>query len=332
MASSTSSSEHAAGGVSGLSSALALVIRVCWQTVVVAAAIVIAAELLFRLDPSETPEDLESLVLREQQVRASTLDATDIVIVGDSSGLMDLDGERLTALLNRRVESLAAVGFAGPRGFAALLSRYANRYPPRVVVLVLHGETMRLTEQTFQGLGLEEQARSGKRLRPALPGVGARRKLYEWLVSPLTDFPLPGAYGTYYGMPAELRRQLWRGHGTVVDPTRTWSDGRGVNYVFTLSDAVRARLPSLDSAVPFPATLLVVVAPVPASVISEDTAPSRERAIAQLIDALGPRWHLLETPMSLDDRQFANLTHLNADGRRDFTERTGKVLRGALDR
>src|SRR5438128_7248663 len=109
MASYTSRSERAAGGVSGLHRSLALVVSVCWQTVAVATLVVGTAEVWFRLDPSEAPDDLESLVLQEQQLRASSLDATDILIVGDSSGLMDVDGERLTALLNLRVESLAAV-------------------------------------------------------------------------------------------------------------------------------------------------------------------------------------------------------------------------------
>lgn len=330
MASSTSSSDPPplVPGVAGLRASIALVARIAGPTVLLAALAVGAAEAWFRLDPSEGPTDLESIVLQAQQARARTIPAADLLIVGDSSGLMDIDAAALAERLGRRVESLAIIGFAGPRGFAALLREYTARVRPSTVVLVMHGESLNLQEATFTDLGLEEQAVSGGRRRPAPPGVGARRQLFESLVAPFVDFPLPGAYGTYYGMPAELRRRLESGHGSLVDPSYSWTTGQRVDYAFTLTDAVRGRLSSVNDAITFPAALHVVVSPLPQSTINAGTIPSRERTSAQVLAALGPRWHPLDTPIALDDSLFATLTHLNADGRRAFTDQLAIALAG----
>lgn len=313
-------------GVAGLGASLALVARIAGPTMLVAAVVVGAAEAWFRLNPSEVPTDLESMVLQAQHDRASTIGAADALIVGDSSGLMDIDAGQLASRLGRRVESLAIIGFAGPRGFAALLGEYATRAQPATILLVMHGESLNLPEQTFSDLGLEEQALSGRRRRPAPPGVGARRRLFETLVSPLVEFPLPGAYGTHYGMPSELRRQLSLGHGSLVDPSQSWAAGQRIDYVFTVSDAVRTRLSAVDAAVAFSAALYLVISPLPQSAIGATTPQTRDRTSAEVLKALGARWQAIDTPIGLDDRLFATVTHLNADGRRQFTEQLAAAL------
>jgi hypothetical protein len=309
-----------------LRASIGLVARVAGPTILAAAVVVGAAEAWFRLDPSEVPTDLESIVLQAQQLRARTSDAADLLIVGDSSGLMDIDAGRLASLLGRRVESLAIIGFAGPRGFAALLAECAKRFQPATVLLVMHGESLNLPEQTFTDLGLEEQALSGRRRRPGPPGVGARRRLFETLVAPIVDFPLPGAYGSYYGMPAELRRRLSLGHGSLIDPSRSWTAGQGVEYEFSLSEAVRTRLSAVDAAVTFPATLNLVISPLPLSTLNHVTVQTRDRASAGVLEALGSRWQRIDTPIGLDDGLFATLTHLNAGGREVFTKQLAAAL------
>ena len=313
-------------GVAGLRASIVLLARIAGPTIVAAAVVVGAAEAWFRLDPSEVPTDLESIVLQAQQARARSIGAADLLIVGDSSGLMDVDAGRLAALIERPVESLAVIGFASPRGFAALLGEYAKRAQPTTILLVMHGESLNLPEQTFSGLGLEEQAVSGRRRRPAPPGVGARRRLFETLVAPLVDFPLPGAYGSYYGMGAELRRRLSLGHGSLVDPSQSWTAGQRIDYAFSVSDAVRTRLPAIDASVTFPATLNLIISPVPWSALNTVTAESRDRASVQVLEALGSRWRRIDTPVGLDDALFATLTHLNAHGRQQFTEQLAAAL------
>jgi hypothetical protein len=99
-----------------------------------------------------------------------------------------------------------------------------------------------------------------------------------------------------------------------------------VGYTFALSDAVRQRLSSIDSAIAFPATATLVVSPLPQSALDDTTGPSRRQVSEKVLAELGPRWQPLETPVGLDDRLFSTLTHLNEEGRQLFTEQLADVL------
>jgi hypothetical protein len=94
-------------GIAGLRGASALVARLAGPTLLAALMAIAVAEASYRLEPSELPADLESIVIQTQQTRAQTIANADLLVVGDSSGLMDIDAARLASLMGRRVESLS---------------------------------------------------------------------------------------------------------------------------------------------------------------------------------------------------------------------------------
>jgi hypothetical protein len=194
------------------------------------------------------------------------------------------------------------------------------------VLLVVHGATLGVDESTFDRWGLEALAVHGARRRPGPPGTGARRLLFEQIISRVATFPLPGAYGRMYGFASGLEEQLDAWHGTLIDPTESWTPQPGGDFEYVFSAAVQARLPFLRAQMAAArAPVFLALAPIPGSMSGAAAAASRPVVARTLTRDVGDAT-LLDTPASLPDVHFAQFTHLNANGRRVFTNELSAAL------
>jgi hypothetical protein len=269
--------------------------------------------------------DLESIIVEGQRARAHTISDLDLLVIGDSSALMDVDAVRLgTALGGKRVESLATIGYVGPAGYARLLADYASAgHPVPTVIVLMHGVSLALSNSEIGERGFEAMV-----LEPArrcLPGT-AQNVIYQHVLAPALDLPLPGAYGRFYGGAAGLVAALRDNHGTLIDPNELPARPAAVPFLLSTGVATRLEVLRRTLALIRPRRVVVAVSPIPARAVGSRTEAKREVLSAQLAGRIGAETPL-NLPSYLSDELFASVTHLNAGGRRIYTDLLAAELR-----
>jgi hypothetical protein len=274
---------------------------------------------------------LEAAIVGAQLDRAQSIPVeTDVVTIGDSAGLINIDPSALSAELDGvSVEGLNTVGFAGPRGHAEMLDTFTRRggQPRRLLLAVRNlspptGPNARSVERLFASPRSLPPARLLPRMRARLQGS----------IESLLFVPLPGAWGDFYGGVDQYDAYLRERHGFIHDPVA----GRGTPFVpmvrpFALNDAFRVEVPELAEAIKAvgPDRVRLVLMPENDGWDASTVTAARSAALAELHEALGldPSRQLEGLPALMTAEFFASFGHLNAAGRARFTASLAEALR-----
>ena len=276
---------------------------------------------------TESPQFVDSLI-STQIDRAETIRSLDILIIGDSSGLMDISPIILAQTLDRNVETLATIAYAGPRGIASILDRLSARnIQPRTIILAFHAaglpklqEWSSWTDRVVHG--------PPKPISEFNPLKGALGKMND-LVSSTVFMPLEGDYGSYYGSSKNFENFIRRNHGGAIDPRPRDQGSDGIVdkldwcCSFEMSDIFRSELPILKTALDrFPtATIYILVSPLPNRWATQQGVSNRKKAIFELASSLGLKQSaVLNTPGYMPAIEFVNPTHLHESAIPRFTQ------------
>lgn len=281
-------------------------------------------------------QPLEAAIVRGQLARAETLPVdTDVVLVGDSSGLINVDAAALGAGLDGAgVEGLATVAFAGPSGHALMLDRLRARgVAPRRVLLAIRvlalpsGPNREAVRRLLETPPAPPAAATAARMRDRL----------QALLAPALYQPLPSAWGDFYGGVATLAEQLRARHGFLHDPGKSLPRKTyPLAPPYDRNPAFADELPALAAAVAAigPQRVRLVLMPELIAYQTGRMEAARAEALRLLHERLGlDAAHQLEgLPDGLPGDRFANATHLNALGRAEFTAQLAAALRRDRDR
>jgi len=320
----------------GLGRVTAWIVERLWLPLAGVAAVLALAGWRAQVAPGP-PRVGGSVIVGEQMRRSRTIDAADVLIVGDSSGLVGIDPVELGHRLDRTVRSLSVIGPVRGSGFIRLLRSYLGRgHAPEAIVLAIHPFSLMTAWKPGQGVDLAEVVRSDRWPSPPLV-EGAKSYLDETVLRGWLDEPLPGAWGEYYGNAASLRRFLWRQHGGLVDPAPPLAPlpERGVAVKYLLhADGRRSlrRMRELLDGVDAK-RVFVALTPVPDYLDREDPRATRDRFLAEILAALGlPDSQGLHLPGTMATGEMTGPTHVSALGRRKLTEHVADALASALER
>lgn len=330
--------------------------------VLLAAALQVTSRL--RALPLPVPSDLDRTVLAAKTELASRTQPVSVILLGDSSCMMDVDTPELARRLDRSVLNLGTLSYLDLAAHTALL-RHALQHlpaPPRDVVLLLHpGSLLRSSslpalDQFLRArlagdsMGSRSFARHGA--EALLGGVIVR----EQILQPWIPCVLRGEFARAYGTTWQVQRLLNRRSGTLLDPTRFDTEAHQGRYEFHLNPRLETASRELKAAIPPGTRFCVGLTPVPASLALSDHSariqavldswtpwlqPDQVLPLSSTSVAAGvPSGGVLPgsesvnrsipthgLPAVLPDSEFATATHLNAQGVASFTARLATELR-----
>lgn len=284
--------------------------------------------------------DMDRTILLHQAVAASRRHDARLLLVGDSSCLMDVSAEALGARLHAPALNLATISYVNLESHARIISRFARANPGQLdaAVLLLHPNTLRLGESATEYIELlrhalvengnasAERVQSfGQSIVADLLGTGIVR---QRLLGRVVPKPLPGAYGARYGFTWNLWKHMTAERGSLVDPHK-FDRSRPVGSAeYRMSERVKAETKEFRHALPRGVRLAVGLTPVPESFAHPDHAAVCQGILHSLGDWLAPACVLTGLPATMPDDKFATVTHLNERGRMVFTS----LLAAELDR
>ncbi len=286
--------------------------------------------------PRPTLDMDRTLLIHQADSSRSAQDAA-VILVGDSSCLMDVSAEDLTRHLGQSALNLGLLSYLDLPSFGILVRNCAHANPERLetVVLLLHPESLRLqTPSAYHRAQLEDylagrDARAtvgiAGRLQTALGANLARGRL----VARLIPTPLSGVYGRFYGFTHDFSRWLRAHRGSAIDPQRFDRTKAQGNAEYRLAQRLESESRLFRQCVPSGVRLVVGLTPVPRSFVGPDHEATCARILEQWAKWLKADAVLDGLPASMPDELFASVTHLTGEGQTLFTQRLAAELQTA---
>jgi hypothetical protein len=279
--------------------------------------------------------DVDRTILVHQVEAACTSQEAEVVLLGDSSCLMDVSARQLSAQLGLPARNLGAHSYLDLKAMSELLRRYVLTNPDklRLVVLLLHPEALRRMApeayhvRVLHGLlgGVELPLQGSFRER--LLRVSGLEHFQGRLLCRALPTPLHGAYARYYGFSSNLDAFMARNLGSAVDPERRPFQG---NAEYRLAPQLEAASRAFREAVPTGARLAVGITPVPAGFAPAGYEATRDQMLRQWSEWVRADVTLKELPAVLPGYRFAQTTHLSEAGARAYTETLAPLLKPYL--
>jgi len=273
--------------------------------------------------------NMEQTLLTHQAEASRSPQSADLLLLGDSSCVMDVDAEYLQTLLpDRKVLDLGTFSFLDLDSTTRILREYVQANPGKLktVVLLMHPESLRRTApiaryeamltavydrrddcypETFHdrllcGLGLT--AFKGRVLSRILPR------------------PLRPVYARHYGFTWNLYNCLSQSRGSLTAPGHyTPGPGQG-NAEYRLAETLKEKSRRFSAAIPNGTTLLIGITPAPQSFVLSDYTTVYPEMLNQWAGWINADAVLAELPPTLPDSLFASTTHLDEQGVPGFTK------------
>jgi len=286
--------------------------------------------------PRPTLDMDRTLLIHQADSSRSAQDAT-VILIGDSSCLMDVSASDLTRHLGQPTLNLGLLSYLDLPSFGILVRNYAHANPERLetVVLLLHPESLRLQapsayhraqlEDYLAGRDAHTAGWIGGRLQTALGAILVRGRL-EARVIPA---PLSGVYGRFYGFTRDFSRWLGAHRGSAIDPQRFDRTRAQGNAEYRLAPRLESESRLLRQCVPSGVRLVVGLTPAPRSFVRPDHEATCARILEQLAKWLKADAVLAGLPASMPDELFASVTHLTGEGQTLFTQRLAAEMQTA---
>ena len=276
--------------------------------------------------------DVDRTILIHQAKASRVRSGAEVVLLGDSSCLMNVNARQLGDSLGRRALNLATISYLDLGAHARLLREFAQANPghPRVVVLLMHPEALRRggsepypSEVLTHYLAGQDHHRFGTFAGTvnALSGVDAfqGRILSRALPTPFTN-----SFGRFYGFNTGLERFMAEHDGSAIDPGTNAAIG---NAEYRLSATLENLSRDFRAAVPPGAKLLVGITPVPMKFAGRNYPALRDQMLRDWSAWLQADAALSELPATLPDEQLTGATHLKPAAIPAYTEALAAALR-----
>lgn len=300
--------------------------------VAVAAALVILLHLAARAGalPSPRPTlDTDRTIVLHQVDAARREPLTDVVLIGDSSCLMDVSAAHLGAQLGRSALNLGTLSYLDPAAYGRLLAEFTRRHTPKEILLLMHPAALRrLESETHHRLVLDRYLDGIDDSRPG----SAQGGFNTWagvdivqgrLLARSLPTPLRGVYGAYYGFSWNLEDYMTRQRGSAVDPGHEKVSGP---TEYRLASTLERHSQAFRAAVPAGSRLWIGLTPVPAGIAPPDFERQRNALLEEWSRWLGPVSLLTNLPATLPNDAFARTTHLRPSAVTNYTERLAAAL------
>jgi hypothetical protein len=230
--------------------------------------------------------DLEHTVLTHQALASQTPGKSDILLIGDSSCLMNVSTSQLEERYGgtHSAVNLGTFMYLGFYGYAALLSRYTTVNPGRLrkIVVIVHPEMLRGVKPIPQYYQFVSSVYSGDEYGDSDSPLGQLRGLFgldifQSRILSRMPLPLPKEYGRFYGFNLDLYAFMDRHHGSAVDPHHYQPSAGQGNAEYRLASTLETGCKAFRAAVPTDVKLVVALSPIPESFAPTNYATRWER-------------------------------------------------------
>ncbi len=275
--------------------------------------------------PARRGFGIEDVILQHQRAASSEASNANLLFVGDSTCLMNLDLSAVPAAGSGiQPLNLGMLSMLPLPSFAELVAEFAQRNPGRpayVVLLISPG----MVEQ--EPVALSPASSSSAPPRTSFLEIAGLRRLRD-LIQGSLPVALPGRYGRFYGFDLGLDQFMRQHQGSAIDPGELSRTSKRPHPI-EIKEAFREECAAFRAKLPQHCRLLVGLAPVPREESGGDFPLHHKQLTSELGTLLGTE-QALQLPASYPALLFASSTHLKAQARAAYTRQVWKAVLKAV--
>jgi hypothetical protein len=280
--------------------------------------------------------DMDRTILLHQAQAAVQNTNPNLILIGDSSCLVDADARDLERLRggSLKVLNLGTLSYLNLDGYALLLQKHFEQQPnaSATVLLLMHPQALRLANDNPYYIDTLNDYFDGKdscELNVSRLDCAAGLNVIRGrLVSRVLPASLPRKQGEVFGFNKDLWNFLSAHNGSGLDPNRYDANAEQGNAEFRLSKSVEEASKRFRAALPKNVKLITGITPCPESFVTAKHAETIARILQQWSAALQTD-RTLSLPPTMPDQYFASPTHLNVEGQALFTRRLNALITAA---
>jgi len=300
---------------------------------VVLFAVVMQAGARLGVLPAPRPAlDVDRTILIHQAESSRARSGADVVLLGDSSCLMNVNARQLGAALGLRALNLGTISFLDLGAHARLLREFTQANPgqPRAVVLLMHPEALRRAGSEPYPLAVLTHFLAGADHHQAGTFAGTFNNIsgvdafQGRLLSRALPTPFTNSFGRFYGFTSGLERFMSARDGSAIDPGTHPAKG---NAEYRLSATLENLSRDFRAAVPSGTKLLVGITPVPAKFAGTNYPALRDQMLRDWSAWLKADAALWELPATFPDEHLTGATHLKPAAIPAYTESLAAAVR-----
>ena len=288
--------------------------------------------------PSPRPMlDVDRTVLIRQADASGESSSAEVLLIGDSSCLMNVDATYLTARLGAETLNLGTLSYLDLDSFASLLNRHlkSRSGAPKTVVLLVHPDFVRRYTSARAHVEAWEHYLAGRdHWFDGTSEWGVRRWLGLHIVEGRflgrLPVPLEGKFGSRYGFTTDLYRYQADHRGSLPDPRTLKEADLAGDRNYWVAPVHRRGAAAFAAAVPEGSRLLTGLTPLPESFPPDDFAAAYHRLLLEWSALFEGSSALFGLPPTLADERFATRAHLRPEAIEDYTEALNRELVAAF--
>ena len=281
--------------------------------------------------------DMDRTILATKTDMARETPTADLVLIGDSSCMMNINTELLQAELDLSILNLGTLSFLDLPSIYEFLQELppSSGSIPKAVVWLTHPEFLRRHSPSpihVEWLnsyreGADFSYRSGTQVSlPFILGSHlAEGRILAWLPRPLS-----GAFRNQYGFNLNLEAYLRNHHGAAIDPRELSDEDLRGSTDYRLSKTNREAAQDIANSWNRESVVIVGLTPVPESFGGRRINSIYDEMLNTWKESLSADHALSELPATYQDAYFATKTHLNREGARIFTSTLAEALTSIL--
>jgi hypothetical protein len=284
--------------------------------------------------PRPTLDVDRTIIVHQAEASASQSDA-EVLLIGDSSCLIDVSARQLSEALGRPALNLGTLSFLDLNEYAVLLRRFAAANPNtlKAVVLLMHPEALRRAPggthhaPFFRAFLGGDDFFDPRTIRDRVSHALGLEKFRSRIVARILPTPLSGVYRGRFGFSENLETFMAENRGSSVELKSVKFEG---NAEYRLGGQLESTSRAFRSAVPPGVKLIAAITPAPRGHVLRNYEETQRRMLERWAVWLGADLVLADLPPTMPDEMFAMATHLNAQGAREYTTLVAASLRRAL--
>ena len=276
--------------------------------------------------PPRPTLDVDRTVIVQQIDASNRADQADILLIGDSSCLMNIDAALLSEISGKQVTNLGTLSFLDIHTFSRLLRNSLSNQTkePATIIFLVHPDFVRKKSSSKAHIETFDYYLNQKdHAYGYLASWDPRRLLGTHIVDGriLSRIPIPlsGSFAQFYGFTTELMDFMTRHNGSAIDPRRLQIDDLTGSADYRVAKFHSRQAPDLISAIPTSAKLYLGLTPIPESFPKGDFTEEYDRLLQDWSAVFTNAISLDKLPPTLDDAAFATKTHLTGKAAKEYT-------------
>lgn len=282
----------------------------------------VAGALLLRISASILPSsrntwDMDRTIMAHQADASMTGNDADILLIGDSSCLMNIDASIVSEHLGVKVLNLGTVSFLNIDMFGQLLQRYfeSSTKRPSAVVLVTHPDFLRRSSPSRSHVAWMEHYLAG---RDDLSRKRTWKSVDQWLgahifqgrILKFLPRPLSVEFGNQFGFTRDLEAYMYEHGGSALDPRTLDPEKLGGSREYRISPPNRKAASAFSQSIPEDVKLYVAFSPLPDGFMNPNLTEDLNQIRVEWTSVLKAERPLITLPTSMPNDHFASKTHL----------------------